>query len=68
MQLLAADGAPLVSCALSASGVGGGYTHEDMRRGEMFLEPCELIMDDLGNVAVLNFDIKAVVVYYMGTC
>jgi hypothetical protein len=46
----------------------GGVTHEDMRRGEMFLEPCELIMDDLGNVAVLNFDIKAVVVYFMGTC
>jgi hypothetical protein len=68
MQLLTADGDPLVSCALSASGVGGGYTHEDMRRGEMFLEPCELIMDDLGNVAVLNFDIKAVVVYFMGTC
>ena len=65
MQLLDPDGMPLVSCALSASGIGGGYTEEEVRRGEVMLEPCEVVMDDSKKVAVVNSDYKAVVVYVL---
>lgn len=65
MQLLDHDGMPLVSCALSASGIRRGYTEEDVRRGEVWMEPCGVVMDDSRKVVVVNFDCKAVVVYVL---
>lgn len=66
LQLLCPDGAPpLASCALASSGVGGGYTDEDLRRAAKMMEPCAVAVDDEGKVAAINSDLKAVVVYLL---
>jgi len=63
LQLLANDGTPFVSCALASSGAGGGYTEQDLQRASKMMEPCAVTVDDAGNVAAINSDLKAVVVY-----
>ena len=63
LQVISNDGTFVVSCLLSASGVGGGYTYRDRKRADMMLEPSGAVIDDRGQIAAINSDMRAVVVY-----